>query len=115
MCIRDRTSSAAYVRVLQGIDYATNGNETGLFLYPTGEAKYIRLVIVDGELRAASLHNASGNVQWGSIAQNISTQRWFKISESGGTVTWACLLYTSDAADERSSVDLGGRRIIKKK
>ena len=29
--------------------------------------------------------------------------------------TLPCLLYTSDAADERSSVDLGGRRIIKKK
>ena len=29
--------------------------------------------------------------------------------------SYACLLYTSDAADERSSVDLGGRRIIKKK
>ena len=29
--------------------------------------------------------------------------------------TSCCLLYTSDAADERSSVDLGGRRIIKKK
>ena len=28
---------------------------------------------------------------------------------------WTCLLYTSDTADERSSVDLGGRRIIKKK
>ena len=27
----------------------------------------------------------------------------------------ACLLYTSAAADGRSSVDLGGRRIIKKK
>ena len=26
-----------------------------------------------------------------------------------------CLLYTSDAADERSRVDLGGRRILKKK
>ena len=26
-----------------------------------------------------------------------------------------CLLYTSDAADERSSVDLGGRRLINKK
>ena len=25
-----------------------------------------------------------------------------------------CLLYTSDAADEEQSVDLGGRRIIKK-
>ena len=30
-------------------------------------------------------------------------------------VGYLCLLYTSDAADERSSVDLGGRRIIKKK
>ena len=29
--------------------------------------------------------------------------------------SYDCLLYTSDAADERSSVDLGGRRIIKKK
>src|SRR5678815_3117405 len=29
--------------------------------------------------------------------------------------SYGCLLYTSDAADERSSVDLGGRRIIKKK
>ena len=24
---------------------------------------------------------------------------------------WVCLLYTSDAADERSSVDLGGRNL----
>eukprot|EP00658_Telonema_sp_P-2_P082590 TRINITY_DN8760_c0_g1_i2.p1 TRINITY_DN8760_c0_g1~~TRINITY_DN8760_c0_g1_i2.p1 ORF type:complete len:180 (+),score=54.31 TRINITY_DN8760_c0_g1_i2:74-541(+) len=29
--------------------------------------------------------------------------------------TVPCLLYTSDAADEEDSVDLGGRRIIKKK
>ena len=28
---------------------------------------------------------------------------------------YGCLLYTSDAADERSSVDLGGRRTLKKK
>ena len=34
----------------------------------------------------------------------------YRIQETGN-----CLLYTSDAADERSSVDLGGRRIIKKK
>ena len=32
-----------------------------------------------------------------------------------GGAAGGCLLYTSDAADERSSVDLGGRRIIKKK
>eukprot|EP00658_Telonema_sp_P-2_P031522 TRINITY_DN23566_c0_g1_i1.p1 TRINITY_DN23566_c0_g1~~TRINITY_DN23566_c0_g1_i1.p1 ORF type:complete len:215 (-),score=51.12 TRINITY_DN23566_c0_g1_i1:74-718(-) len=30
-------------------------------------------------------------------------------------VDTTCLLYTSDAADEEDSVDLGGRRIIKKK
>ena len=29
--------------------------------------------------------------------------------------TWICLLYTSDAADDLLCVDLGGRRIIKKK
>ena len=34
---------------------------------------------------------------------------------AGRVLIITCLLYTSDAADERSSVDLGGRRIIKKK
>ena len=34
---------------------------------------------------------------------------------SDASIESICLLYTSDAADERSSVDLGGRRIIKKK
>ena len=42
------------------------------------------------------------------------------LSETSKTLTVSglkepCLLYTSDAADERSSVDLGGRRIFKKK
>ena len=36
--------------------------------------------------------------------------------DKNGKITnlYSCLLYTSDAADERSSVDLGGSRIIKK-
>ena len=38
-----------------------------------------------------------------------------KISITDLVQFYSCLLYTSDAADERSSVDLGGRRIIKKK
>ena len=45
-----------------------------------------------------------------SRAYREGTMRWLR----PGSCT-ACLLYTSDAADERSSVDLGGRRIIKKK
>ena len=49
---------------------------------------------------------------------NDANGKIFSSSDDG--VTWSnvhtfnCLLYTSDAADERSSVDLGGRRIIKK-
>ena len=38
-----------------------------------------------------------------------------RVAYLGPAGTFSCLLYTSDAADERSSVDLGGRRIIKKK
>ena len=37
------------------------------------------------------------------------------MEHAAGGINTSCLLYTSDAADERSSVDLGGRRIIKKK
>ena len=40
---------------------------------------------------------------------------YFEQGESSEKLIISCLLYTSDAADERSSVDLGGRRIIKKK
>eukprot|EP00656_Telonema_subtile_P003181 TRINITY_DN11455_c0_g1_i3.p1 TRINITY_DN11455_c0_g1~~TRINITY_DN11455_c0_g1_i3.p1 ORF type:complete len:244 (-),score=58.67 TRINITY_DN11455_c0_g1_i3:71-802(-) len=36
-------------------------------------------------------------------------------SQLVGHAMYPCLLYTSDAADEEDSVDLGGRRIIKKK
>ena len=39
----------------------------------------------------------------------------FTLTDPAGGYLFTCLLYTSDAADERSSVDLGGRRIIKKK
>src|SRR5678816_4433841 len=67
----------------------------------------------------------------GKCAGQGSKISWTQV-ETGSAITWkypscilqgddsigefySCLLYTSDAADERSSVDLGGRRIIKKK
>src|SRR5678815_5822583 len=43
----------------------------------------------------------------------ISSTRPPRLSFSQKPPYNTCLLYTSDAADERSSVDLGGRRIIK--
>src|SRR5665648_1180182 len=48
----------------------------------------------------------------GRITAGIATTR-FPARDLVGPST--CLLYTSDAADEEDSVDLGGRRIIKKK
>ena len=60
----------------------------------------------------------------GKLLKKAKLQNWSKfpigdVVAKVGTqlvgIPYVCLLYTSDAADERSSVDLGGRRIIKKK
>ena len=48
------------------------------------------------------------NPQWGAADAEI------KVPSSENTELKRCLLYTSDAADELTRVDLGGRRIIKK-
>ena len=47
--------------------------------------------------------------------QAMDVERPAIVDDKAGGADKRCLLYTSDAADERSSVDLGGRRIIKKK
>src|SRR5678815_4971443 len=55
--------------------------------------------------------NVSGNC----IKNKQQVSRDNNVKKKKLSICKACLLYTSDAADERSSVDLGGRRIIKKK
>ena len=44
-----------------------------------------------------------------------TTCRSFNTVSHASRSTYSCLLYTSDAADDLLCVDLGGRRIIKKK
>ena len=55
----------------------------------------------------------------GAIRKIVDDFKWQRpfadLERDVNYVYRACLLYTSDAADERSSVALGGRRIIKKK
>ena len=52
------------------------------------------------------------NASWCDSSNNL----WFFGGANSSNINYNdCLLYTSDAADERSSVDLGGRRIIKNK
>src|SRR5664280_3825490 len=46
-----------------------------------------------------------------SGAKNASSHP-YPVIQSSGKHSRPCLLYTSDAADEEDSVDLGGRRII---
>ena len=64
--------------------------------------------------RSASLKKWEGPGHTGIVIADLG-DRVLTIEGNVGDRVWTCLLYTSDAADERSSVDLGGRRIIKKK
>ena len=68
--------------------------------------------VYETECPQMGVDGACCNPCWGDTLGDILPGGWFAYGING---TCACLLYTSDAADERSSVDLGGRRIIKKK
>eukprot|EP00831_Metopus_contortus_P062703 TRINITY_DN54923_c0_g1_i2.p1 TRINITY_DN54923_c0_g1~~TRINITY_DN54923_c0_g1_i2.p1 ORF type:complete len:123 (-),score=22.96 TRINITY_DN54923_c0_g1_i2:74-442(-) len=46
---------------------------------------------------------------------SVQSELKFQNKKQFNTFFLACLLYTSDAADDTPCVDLGGRRIIKKK
>src|SRR5674536_312789 len=47
-----------------------------------------------------------------ALMLSLDLQSQVALSQFGLQPLVACLLYTSDAADEEDSVDLGGRRII---
>ena len=49
---------------------------------------------------------------WNLVSNPLPSAIDFTEVTLGANTFNGCLLYTSDAADERSSVDLGGRRII---
>src|SRR5665811_2626236 len=56
-----------------------------------------------------------GTAVYGTDQKKIGKLERAMIDKISGKVAYACLLYTSDAADDLTRVDLGGRRIIKKK
>ena len=65
-----------------------------------------------------ALHHRPGDLGVDKVLAGVDGEREGQISPVDRLAddrVCLCLLYTSDAADERSSVDLGGRRIIKKK
>src|SRR5678815_3002353 len=56
-------------------------------------------------------HDRGGRVTWRMCVEHPERVTRAAILDIV-PLPYSCLLYTSDAADERSSVDLGGRRII---
>ena len=68
--------------------------------------------LCDIQFMPASFPN---NISEEKIVKQKFISKFDHKNEKASVGYYSCLLYTSDAADERSSVDLGGRRIIKKK
>ena len=60
--------------------------------------------------RGRAAHHAVGN-----RTRSAEEGEGFRLPRAAGQPGEGCLLYTSDAADDLLCVDLGGRRIIKKK
>ena len=77
--------------------------------------QYIGSITIDAELLAAADLYEYEKVQVVDVDNGQRLETYVIAGAPGSGEVCFCLLYTSDAADERSSVDLGGRRIIKKK
>src|SRR3569833_4707999 len=65
------------------------------------------------EERPSSAHDASAFMSF-SNTKPVMQRAWIE-SRFGLARAVSCLLYTTDAADDMQCVELGGRRIIKKK
>src|SRR5678810_79648 len=78
--------------------------------------KYIQALGGTAQLAKLTTFTARGTYSgFDTDHKEIPVDIYAKAPNQRTWIVHICLLYTSDAADERSSVDLGGRRIIKKK
>src|SRR5664279_4016663 len=73
------------------------------------ETEWFRVVAWAQLAERTAEHLRKGNKVY--VEGRLQTRSW---EDKDGQKRYTCLLYTSDAADEEDSVDLGGRRINKK-
>src|SRR5678815_2934493 len=93
-------------------------NPHGLYIHKLTNAEFAKFAAVTRILNPAK--GKSGIRGHHSIYENRSCLKLVDelflfgliVGPGSSAQSKRCLLYTSDAADERSSVDLGGRRII---
>ena len=77
--------------------------------FRAGQGLANRLGIAHDGVGAKVFHIVGLGLGRRQARQGLERQRR---AAAGAALIKHCLLYTSDAADERSSVDLGGRRIL---
>eukprot|EP00657_Telonema_sp_P-1_P008385 TRINITY_DN2947_c0_g1_i3.p1 TRINITY_DN2947_c0_g1~~TRINITY_DN2947_c0_g1_i3.p1 ORF type:complete len:107 (+),score=7.69 TRINITY_DN2947_c0_g1_i3:197-517(+) len=82
------------------------------------------IITLDGGKKLAKFNLATNETYKNQKGEKVTDTQWHNIIAWGKTAEIVesyvtkgkdCLLYTSDAADDLLCVDLGGRRIIKKK
>ena len=76
------------------------------------EAEIFNELLIEENVIYSEPYNLAMDIYMPHPDLDVCTDRPLIILAHGGS--FICLLYTSDAADEEDSVDLGGRRIIKK-
>ena len=125
MCIRDRSATIAHGNALRIdwqslIDPLPWEKKEQKFDFIFGNPPFVGKQMKNTEQKQ-DIDSVFQGVKGAGVLDYVSC--WYikaaqylqKTKSNGIQNTLCCLLYTSDAADERSSVDLGGRRIIKKK
>eukprot|EP00658_Telonema_sp_P-2_P074682 TRINITY_DN63964_c0_g2_i2.p1 TRINITY_DN63964_c0_g2~~TRINITY_DN63964_c0_g2_i2.p1 ORF type:complete len:127 (-),score=40.04 TRINITY_DN63964_c0_g2_i2:74-454(-) len=100
---------------LVGVDAQTGDMAVRGDLVVGGEASGDRRIHVTAHQGESALEVVSRTDGASGFARDASVQVRAEGEQASGDASVSCLLYTSDAADEEDSVDLGGRRIIKKK
>ena len=87
----------------------------GSVVLPNGLGKTVRvLVFAKGDKEKEALEAGADLVGNDEIIEKIKGG-WLEFDRVIATPDMICLLYTSDAADDLLCVDLGGRRLFKKK
>src|SRR5674536_69423 len=103
MCIRDRVETAVRLRHKPSGLIIENQETRSQLNNKENAMRILKSQLYELELRKqqeeqAKVEGEKKKIEWGSQIRSY--------------VLHPCLLYTSDAADEEDSVDLGGRRSI---
>ena len=92
----------------------STGGVIVVFFFKQKTAYEIQYGLVGSEMCIRDSNIAVPMDDWKENLELVGEAMWVRQADDKKCY-WVCFLYTSDAADERSSVDFGGRRFIKKK